>query len=36
LTDLVAEFDVDRQTAERDLNEFVRTLRSRNLVDVHD
>jgi hypothetical protein len=36
LTDLVAEFDVDRQTAERDLNEFVSTLRSKDLVDVHD
>ena len=36
LADLVAEFDVDRETAERDLNAFVGTLRSRKLVDVHD
>jgi hypothetical protein len=36
LAELVSEFEVDRQTAERDLDEFVSSLRSRNLVDVHD
>ena len=36
LNEMVAEFEVDRQTAERDLDAFVVSLRSRNLVEVHD